>query len=376
LTGNNKCEPFFNKSRDALSAANTFLAQQEEAINEGLKERSRDLQSAIDGLAAVHAGFGEKIAERLAELRHQGLSGSVDELNQLIAQRNRISREVINITNQQPQLLQLRKRRDELLKELEITRDGILARRKAQLRIINANLRRTIKDYVINLLYAPAGIIGEFKDLLLEVMQGTYFQEETADVFCATITPSELAALVRNRDVDGIAAKGLDREWAEEILSRFQILTRLHALEVIWKPPSPVIKVQTRAMPPKQIPINQLSDGQKHTILLTIAMLAESNVPLIIDQPEDDLDNEFISTAVVSTLRAIKERRQVIVVTHNANIAVLGDSELILPLRRDGESGQVLNSGSIDTPETKQSVQQILEGGDLAFRRRMAIYGY
>ena len=79
----------------------------------------------------------------------------------------------------------------------------------------------------------------------------------------------------------------------------------------------------------------QLSDGQRHTILLTIAMLAESNVPLVIDQPEDDLDNAFIFSSIVTTLRAIKEKRQVILVTHNANIAVLGDSELILPMCRE-----------------------------------------
>ncbi len=58
--------------------------------------------------------------------------------------------------------------------------------------------------------------------------------------------------------------------------------------------------------------------------MLTIAMLAESNIPLVIDQPEDDLDNAFIFSAVVRVLRAIKEKRQVILVTHNANIAVLG----------------------------------------------------
>jgi ABC-type lipoprotein export system ATPase subunit len=137
-----------------------------------------------------------------------------------------------------------------------------------------------------------------------------------------------------------------------------------------------VIKVLTKGTPQKQIPVSQLSDGQKHTILLTIAMLAESNLPLIIDQPEDDLDNEFISSAVVSTLRLIKERRQVIVVTHNANIAVLGDSELIFPLRRDGEKGRVWHCGSIDRVETKQAVQQMLEGGDLAFKKRMSMYGY
>ena len=107
----------------------------------------------------------------------------------------------------------------------------------------------------------------------------------------------------------------------------------------------------------------QLSDGQRHTILLTIAMLAESNVPLVIDQPEDDLDNAFIFSSIVTTLRAIKKRRQVILVTHNANIAVLGDSELILPMHRENDYGNMRNRGSIDADATRRSVLDILEGG-------------
>jgi ABC-type cobalamin/Fe3+-siderophores transport system ATPase subunit len=136
------------------------------------------------------------------------------------------------------------------------------------------------------------------------------------------------------------------------------------------------MKVLTKTATPKTIPVNQLSDGQKHTILLTIALLAESNTPLIMDQPEDDLDNAFISASVVRTLREIKERRQVILVTHNANIAVLGDSELILPMRRTGNTGEVHERGGIDRKETADVVQDILEGGALAFRKRKEIYGH
>src|SRR5207244_5518097 len=107
----------------------------------------------------------------------------------------------------------------------------------------------------------------------------------------------------------------------------------------------------------------------------TIAMLAESRLPLVIDQPEDDLDNAFIYGSVVSTLREIKERRQVILVTHNANIAVLGDAELLFPMLRRGEKGIIGDRGAIDRLETKRAVQAILEGGEEAFRRRKEIYG-
>ena len=173
-----------------------------------------------------------------------------------------------------------------------------------------------------------------------------------------------------------ICAGGVDLDWAKVICSKLRFFQKLHPLEAMWKAPCPVITVRTKTAKPKEIPVSQLSDGQKHTIMLTIAMLAESNIPLVIDQPEDDLDNAFIFSTVVKTLRTIKERRQVILVTHNANIAVLGDAELLLPMKRHGEGGQAIDLGSIDKALTRQAAVDILEGGDLAFRRRQEIYGH
>ena len=120
---------------------------------------------------------------------------------------------------------------------------------------------------------------------------------------------------------------------------------------------------------------SRLSLGQKQSVLLSLMLSAESNLPLIIDQPEDHLDSEFIYQTLVPVLRRAKERRQVIVVTHNANIAVLGDAEQIIVLKATDDNGRVVSRGSIDHPATKAFACAILEGSDEAFRRRAAIYG-
>jgi DNA repair ATPase RecN len=78
----------------------------------------------------------------------------------------------------------------------------------------------------------------------------------------------------------------------------------------------------------------------------------------------------------VRSLRSIKEHRQVIIVTHNPNIAVLGDAELIIPLRGASEVSVIRDRGSIDTTETKDIVCTILEGSQKAFKRRQEVYGY
>jgi DNA repair ATPase RecN len=103
---------------------------------------------------------------------------------------------------------------------------------------------------------------------------------------------------------------------------------------------------------------------------------SKATIPLIIDQPEDDLDGEFISGSIVPALRLAKERRQIIVVTHNPNIAVLGDAEQIIVLKSTADHAVVHATGSIDDSATRDAACNILEGSRDAFKRRAEIYGF
>ncbi|MCY4420202.1 MAG: AAA family ATPase [Gammaproteobacteria bacterium] len=127
--------------------------------------------------------------------------------------------------------------------------------------------------------------------------------------------------------------------------------------------------------------LEALSTGQKATAVLLLLLL-ESEAPLIIDQPEDDLDNRFITDGVVPTMKGEKRKRQFIFSTHNANIPVLGDAELILGLTtrvvNDGVHGYVesRHMGSIDAEPVREVVEEILEGGKAAFEMRRLKYGF
>jgi hypothetical protein len=129
---------------------------------------------------------------------------------------------------------------------------------------------------------------------------------------------------------------------------------------------------------PRYRDLARLSVGQKATSILLI-LLAQREKPLIVDQPEDDLDNRFIFKDVVQRLRSAKEARQLLLATHNANIPVLGDAELIVVLDSEEEGGRPVgridDCGSIDSPTIKRAVTQILEGGLEAFRLRQEKYG-
>jgi DNA repair exonuclease SbcCD ATPase subunit len=318
-----------------------------------------------------------EVATKLADLKARGLATDIPGLELLLRQKTSVAKEIAGVEQRTDERKQCQEQRTKLRTELKEVRDKMTERRKAQLKGINANLAEIIKDYTIFVKYDDAGITAEFESFIQEKMRGTYLQDNLIENLCSRITPSELADLVLYRNHKKIAAVAkISTEWAEKIVDKLCYWDILFQLQALAKQPKPIITVRTKSTPPKEIPVLQLSDGQRHTILLTIAMLAESNVPLVIDQPEDDLDNAFIFSSIVTTLRAIKERRQVILVTHNANIAVLGDSELILPMCRENDCGKVKDRGSIDTGATKRCVLDILEGGTDAFLRRKEMYSH
>ena len=116
-------------------------------------------------------------------------------------------------------------------------------------------------------------------------------------------------------------------------------------------------------------PITQASAGQRAAAMLAF-LLAHGDEPLVLDQPEDDLDNHLIYDLVVRQIRENKLRRQIIVVTHNPNIVVNGDAEMLHAL--DFVHGQcmVQYSGSLQEAAMREKVCQVMEGGREAFERR------
>ena len=121
--------------------------------------------------------------------------------------------------------------------------------------------------------------------------------------------------------------------------------------------------------------LHALSVGEKCSAILSVALLNRGK-PLVIDQPEDDLDYAFVTQSIVESIRTVKQGRQVISATHNPNIPVLGDAELVLRVaRRPGQDFcEIRVAGGLEVPAVTAEVQQ-LEGGEDAFERRRQRYG-
>jgi len=120
--------------------------------------------------------------------------------------------------------------------------------------------------------------------------------------------------------------------------------------------------------------VGKLSTGQQCTAILHLLLLDNPD-PLVIDQPEDNLDNAFIADHIVNELRMSKTKRQFVFATHNANIPVFGDAEWIGVLHEEEGRAKLCASGSIDAADVKEFAANILEGGREAFTHRREKYG-
>jgi ABC-type transport system involved in cytochrome bd biosynthesis fused ATPase/permease subunit len=111
-------------------------------------------------------------------------------------------------------------------------------------------------------------------------------------------------------------------------------------------------------------------------VLLSLLLETVDDRPLVIDQPEDELDNRFLAETVLPALKKLKGRRQVIVATHNANIVVNGDADMVIQLEATANHGRVACSGAIEEPEVRNAIVRTVDGGDDAFRLRRLKYGF
>lgn len=123
--------------------------------------------------------------------------------------------------------------------------------------------------------------------------------------------------------------------------------------------------------------IEKLSPGERGALLLVFYLLLDkNNIPLIIDQPEDNLDNNSVATVLVPFIRAAKKKRQIIMVTHNPNLAVVADAEQVIYASLDKENNYSFSvqSGSIENKEINKKIVEVLEGAMPAFNKRSDKY--
>ena len=271
-----------------------------------------------------------------------------------------------------------------LLQELETQRRSLLDefaqvrdKRGDELRTAVKKLNRKL-DGKLRLNLKIGGLRKGLKEFLLQLQGLGEKKLAWIDQSGDDLTIPALVQAIRNGED---ALKALTFDWGMqnsvvEALARLD-RSRLLELEEIDLQDRILIELNIAHQGEVFKPLDQLSTGQQCTAILHLLLL-DNDDPLLMDQPEDNLDNAFIAERIVTQLREAKTERQFLFATHNANIPVFGDAEWIGIFSASDAHAQmpVDAQGSIDVPEIRERVAEILEGGREAFSQRKEKYGF
>jgi hypothetical protein len=295
---------------------------------------------------------------------------------------------VKNLNTWKPHLATMRKQRAGALKQRWEAREKVAMLRSTFARQATATLRAALSDLQVSLKYDRNASSPDAASLIIEAMGWRTNQQPRAARIVEDMTIPVLLDAIQRRNVKAFleirtpeGVRVFNESEAGAIIEKLSVPAIRFALERAPLHDLPRLKVSRMVpdgkggMRPMVRDFGRLSLGQQQSILLALILSTHSTRPLIIDQPEDNLDGEFIYATLVPVLRRAKERRQVIIVTHNANVAVLGDAELIIVMKAMSDHGEVVARGSIDHRETRDATCTILEGAREAFLRRARMYG-
>ncbi len=359
-----------------LGEADNILANLQQQIKELFTEGEAHLLTASQALQVLFMRWQETrkplndaIRQVKQELGEQSLDP--DELIRLTSEQTLLEPQLRTLKKIQGEVDQLEKDRRKLLKELREARREAWKLRDKQAKLISEKLRDRV-----NVQVEYRGQRNGFIDELVNFFRGSGIDRKSLERIASS-----------NVVMDGIEIADKAREGANALESVFGLTTsraqqmhtyltedesKLFDLQLLA--PDDAVQVSLRINETYH-PLRKLSDGQRATAMLLLLLVQEERL-LIVDQPEDDLDNRFVYEDIVRILREQKGKRQLVVATHNPNIPVLGHAELIVALEAQEDHCIIAAQGAIDQRSIQEFVRNVMEGGEEAFQRRAQKYGW
>jgi hypothetical protein len=293
----------------------------------------------------------------------------------LVGERDGIKRRIGEARTANQTVVQLREQRLELLRKLQKIHTEYFDERDAQAKLITQRSADKLKIQV-----RKQADNQKYSENLLKLKVKSYAEEKEIDAIVANVPVIEFVETVIDRDIEKLVKTAdISETKAESIINVLlqpDVLPQTLALQHASFPEDQ-IEILYRKQDGSYHPLAELSMGQKADALLMIA-LGDSQMPVVIDQPEDALDLSSIWDDVCQRLRMSKHMRQFIFTTHNSSLAVASDSDQFIVMDADATTGWVDNTGSIDQKAIKTRVVEHLEGGPESYdlkRRKYNLRG-
>jgi len=364
------------QQRGVLENLAQGATQARQQLAQSLKQAELELNPLQEQLQCAIEGEEQRLEKAFKEIpTSQGKTGRQlgAEYQTLLKQIEQIKPRQTAMQNRQAQIDELHARRKKLLLELAEAR----AERASAMHKSVKRLNRKLDDKV-RLTLKNEGDRQPILDFLMQCCLDGVGAKRLAWVLEGAFSPANLAATIRDgEDMMKQADWGITPVVAQA-LSHVRV-GQLLEMEALILPDTMgiALNVAHGSRQARFREIDDLSTGQQSTAVLHLLLL-DNQDPLILDQPEDNLDNAFIAERIVAELRKAKLSRQFLFATHNANIPVFGDAEWIGVLSVEDGKGSILpeQQGAIDVPAIQQLAADILEGGKSAFNQRREKYGF
>jgi ABC-type lipoprotein export system ATPase subunit len=331
---------------------------QHDAWQQAIQAHDVELEKALRTLPATAGKSGQEVG-----VAYQRLLGDIERIKPMKSR----------LTTHESQRDTLRQERRNLLAELSNLRGQRIQALQKATKKLNRRLDGKLEVEIV-----PEADRTPLKTFLLGCKLDGVAEKRLAFIENAeTISPLSLAQSIQKGSADVQLVWGVTQMMADA-LTKLQSsqLMELEALELHHRVDI-FLNVAHGQADPVFRPLNKLSTGQQCTAILHMLLL-ENVDPLLMDQPEDNLDNAFIADRIVAELREAKTSRQFLFATHNANIPVFGDAEWIGVFTAAENQGclGLEAQGSIDVPMIRDQVASILEGGRDAFIQRKEKYEF
>jgi AAA domain/AAA domain, putative AbiEii toxin, Type IV TA system len=362
----------------AIQLANEAMGAAKTTYASAVRSAGRALDEALEAWHLDEKALQARLVERRKELEEKGLAVEAGEAQRIGEQLAEVARELTGLRQKQREHRQAREQREGLLDELASVRDAITDRRTAIISGIAAKASASAIGMVISVKFEHSGQRGEWANWLGSTFS---FRSPRVQRLAAQLEPRTMARCIRGTETAEVLSAIIDEQSGESFFPA-NLLDRVpvdpdeaSGLEIMLLEDRPRIWVNVQGeIEPREF--DRLSTGQQRSVLLSLLLCADRSDPLIVDQPEDHLDATYIASAVVRHLQGAKERRQVIIATHSANLTVLGDAELVIPMYAVDGKGEQRDVGAVDRVQTREHVCSLLEGGRSAYRRRGQRYGF
>ncbi|WP_307858376.1 AAA family ATPase [Curtobacterium aurantiacum] len=339
------------------------------AANQAMIE---SIQAATDVLESARSE-GNRLADIAGPLRSE-LEASEAGLGEITAQIRNVKAQLLELEENDVRVNILRKegallasRRAEAFAFIEEIEEQRFVRRQRVAVDTTAQVTNNIAVEVKH--FAD---VSSLKTVLANRLRGTHTRATVIEDLSSRILPRTLLEIVEGEDIAGLASVGdLTSDQATRVYAAFEGEEALVELASIRLKDSVDFILRDGRIDKS---VDSLSTGQKCAVTLPI-VLSERDRALILDQPEDHLDNAYLVDHVVTGLiKRSVDGTQTIVATHNANIPVLGSAERVLVMSSDGARGEVARIGAFDAPDVVKSITKLMEGGKDAFERRHDFY--